>query len=175
MQYFVLGLISLSIFFSCSPLQTNQVRRSELSIKGGRSAEGSWSDNLMFKRVSWYHQATLLYEINVANIDLNSAFMRWFDVGELSSVKDCKQILWIVDYAYDGRRVQNNYVKDLISRKGFVDISVPNFERNFINHSDATTITNKNYKMRLFCNQGALVSSVSAVLPGFEAEEINLE
>ena len=159
---------------ACSTMDTNYVKRSVHHVKGGKSRTSEWKEELTFKRTSWYYQASLLYEINIAQIAPDSAFLNWFDDGELSSVKGCKQLLWVIDYAYDGRRVQKNYVKNILSNKGFVDISAPNFEKNFINHPDTPLMTNRNYKMQLFCHQSTTMNEIYATIPGFNEEKIEL-
>lgn len=165
-------LFFLFILVSCASLDTNQVRKSVLYIKGGQSANLVWTDSLKLKRTSWYHKANLLYEVNVLEIPLDSPFMSWFDSNEKNSLKRCQQLLWVVDYTYDSRRIQPNYVRNLLSESGYVDISVVNFSKNFLNHPDTGTLSNSNYRMRLFCHETNKFSGISATIPGFGQENI---
>jgi len=157
---------------SCASVDTNLVKRSTHVIKGGQSGDTSWKDILNVRRTSWFYKTDLLYEISIADVSLDSPFIAWFDKGERESVKSCKQLLWVVDYAYDSRRVQQNYVKNLLSESGYVDIAVPHFEKNFLNHPDSGTLSNKNYKMKLFCHESQKFSGIAATIPGFKQESI---
>lgn len=165
-------ILLLLLLSSCASIDTNLVKRSTLTVKGGQTANISWGESLQIRRISWLHKANLLYEINIADIPLNSPFMEWFDKGELSSVKNCKQLLWVVDYAYDTRRVQLNYVKNLLSESGYVDLAAPHFHKNFLNHPDTGSISNQNYKMKLFCHESKKFSGIEATIPGFKQESI---
>lgn len=153
-------------------MDTNQVRQSTSVIKGGQSGNATWNDSLKIKRTSWFHKANLLYEINIAQVPLDSPFLGWLDVNERSITKKCKQILWVIDYYYDLRRAQPNYVKNLLSESGYVDLAVPNFNKNFLNHPDTGSFSNKSYKMQLFCNESKVYSGITATIPGFKQESI---
>lgn len=166
-------LLLFLILFSCSRLDTNQVKKTTQVIKGGQSSRQQWKDALTVRRTSWYYKASLLYEINIAEIPIGSPFTEWFDAGEKTLIKDCKQMLWVVDYTYDSKRVQQNYVKNLLSESGFVDISVPHFQKNFLNHPDSSVLSNANYNMKFFCHQSKHYSGVAATIPGFMQENID--
>lgn len=168
--YLFISLFSLII--SCARMDTNLIKKSEQVIKGGQSKSTLWKNNLIVKRTSWYYKASLLYEINIAEIPIDSPFINWFDSGEQSSIKPCKQLLWVVDYTYNSKRVQQNYVKDLLSQSGYVDISAPHFQKNFLNHPDTASLSNANYNMKLFCNQSKRFAGIAATLPGFMQENI---
>lgn len=164
--YFLIGILS------CARMDTNLTKKSLHVIKGGQSKSTQWKDTLTVKRTSWYYKASLLYEINIAEIPLESPFLNWFDTGETTSIKQCKQLIWVVDYTYNSKRVQQNYVKDLLSESGFIDISVPHFQKNFLNHPDTAALSNANYNMKLFCHQSKRYSGIAATLPGFMQENI---
>lgn len=160
------------IFTSCSTLDTNQVRRSTHKIKGGQAINQKWIESLSLKRTSWFYKANLLYEISITEIPQDSPFLAWFDASEKSSIKNCKQLLWVIDYVYDGRRIQPNYVKNLLSESGYIDITAPHFNKNFLNHPDTATVSNQNYKMKLFCHESKKYAGIAATIPGFKQENI---
>jgi hypothetical protein len=171
MKFFINISISF-LLLSCASLDTNQVKRSTHVIKGGQASNLVWKDSINLKRTSWFYKANLLYEMSIAEIPIDSPFFAWFDASELSIVKKCKQVLWVVDYVYDIRRVQPNYVKNLLSESGYVDIAAPHFNKNFLNHPDTSTLSNQNYKMKLFCHESQTYSGISATIPGFKQESI---
>jgi hypothetical protein len=172
MRWVIFNTVLIIFLSSCATIDSNQVKRSTQVIKGGQSFDKSWKEALNIRRTSWFYKADLLYEINIADIPLDSPFLAWFDKSEISSVKNCKQILWVVDYAYDTRRIQQNYVKNLLSESGYVDIAVPHFSKNFLNHPDTSSLSNRNYKMSLFCHESKRYSGIAATIPGYKQENI---
>lgn len=165
-------VIFIILFSACASIDTNQVKRSTHMIKGGQSLDKKWKDSLSVRRTSWFYKADLLYEISIAEVPMDSPFLDWFDRGELSSISRCKQLLWVIDYAYDSRRIDQNYVKNLLSESGYVDIAVPHFYKNFLNHPDTSSLSNRSYKMKLFCHESKRFSGIAATIPGFQQENI---
>ena len=72
-RLFALFLILLS---SCASQQGRRpIYDSEVSLKGGRFGEKEWDDKLKFKRVSWYQDATLSYDVLIADLKEPSPFI----------------------------------------------------------------------------------------------------
>jgi len=168
------NIIIISFLCSCASYDYNQVKTSKHTIKTGRKGLTVWNDKLVFHRISWYQGATLLSEVNYALVPSDSPFINWFDSGELSSTSKCKQILAVIDYSDDSRRVNKKDFTNLLEKNGFINISTPTFFKELINHPDMMALSNKNYSQKLYCQPSGVVESLSIYRPGFENKVINI-
>ena len=83
-MYKFLILLSFTLV-SCSTYNTrNRVSTGDVVFKVGVIQEKEWSDKMVFKRTSWYSEATLSNDILLHKMDHDSKFSSWLGSDQMS-------------------------------------------------------------------------------------------
>jgi hypothetical protein len=147
-----------------------------LTVKDGVSGSDHWKEDLIFYRMSWFHDVTLFYEVNTASFSPKSAYVAWFSPDEQKKiVSKCKQILLLVDYFYESRHVNAVYLKDELKQMGMEELSSPIFDKNLINNDDFSPLASRSYKNTVFCNPIKPLKFIELTVPGFMQSKVIFE
>ncbi len=120
----VLFLILLS---SCASQQGRRpVYDSEVPLKGGRFAEKEWDDKLSFKRVSWYQDATLSYDLLIAELKESSPFINWLGSNKLK-LNQCSH--FYITFLYASPTMSNGlyHLRQELMNNELEEVSVVDF------------------------------------------------
>jgi len=172
----IFSFVFLNVFFflfSCSsPLSTNQYTTDKLVINGGISGKEIWSDQLIFTRASWFQKATLLYEVLLADISMDSPFRSWFSEQEKDFLKNCKQVVVGLSYHYFFAKIPTRNIQDEMRALGFKEMLSVNFERQIFNHSDAARLRPRLYRVQFYCQEMISLNHVTLEVPGHMSQEV---
>ncbi len=148
------SLLILLLLYSCSNLSKNLVKEGEFSIKSGVHHNLKWDENLEFSRYSWYHELTLLFDVMVTSVDEKSPFFNWFSTSEKVQMEQCDDVMIVVSYALDSKKISRRMLSNEIEKFGYEEILIPTFAKSFNLHPDHEKQSLQLYKTTAFCHKG---------------------
>lgn len=156
------------LFVSCSNLSKNLVKEGDFSISSGRVGKYKWNDSLNFKRVSWYHELTLLLDMMYVKIDEKAPFYNWFSLDEKTRISNCSEKLLVISYALDSDRLSQVMLRNKIKDYGYEDIAIPHFSKSLKSHPDFERLSLTLYKVDLFCKKSKQVDDMFITFPNYD-------
>ena len=75
----------------CGNLSKNQITHSSFILKNGYFQGRPIKTELVFKRYSWFKEATLMYDIRIAPISQEAPYFQWLAYYSQQDVKKCPQ------------------------------------------------------------------------------------
>lgn len=168
MKYFVW----ITLFVGCAGfLQQKQVINSDISLQGGVYHEKSWDDELKFKRVSWYDQATMLYDIIYTKLDESSPFVNWMGSDRLT-VSTCKTFWIALVYAKRNGLLNASGISQQITKAGYRDVIILDFAREFKSHQGFKDWRLSQHRIIGLCSNSEDDRPVELSLPGYTPQEV---
>lgn len=164
---YLLSFALLTSLFSCSNLSKNMVKKGDFSIKNGVYKNHSWRSSLEFKRVSWYHELTMLYDFMYAEIDEKNDFYHWFSEDEKRRVEHCEDLIVSLNYSLDSERLSHAMLNTQLRDNGYEQYAAPNFSRTLKVHPDFEQLSLALYKVNIFCRKKSLKDPVFINFPNF--------
>ncbi len=152
-------------------LSKNEVLKSNFKLVGGVGARRVWDDSLNFKRISWYKETSLVFDILLAPISEQSPFYSWFSTTEQEQLRECKQAYIYLDYTLDSKFLSRTDVRDQLRQQGFRPVVVTNFVRELKNHPQYRRNNLSYYRVMGLCRVSSS-SGMKVKLPGFALVEI---
>ena len=168
-------LLSL-IFFSslgCSHFSKNQVKRSSLTLSGGRFLHGSWNDALKFKRISWYREWALVFDLFYARLKEDSPFHAWISQAEKSFLDKCQDYYIVMTYHPSSSVISESFFLERASRFGYERIFLNEFDKQLRMHPSMTFFSLSLYNIHALCRSKGEAGAVMALdLPGYNRVEL---
>ena len=163
----------LLFFLSCSHFSKNQVKRSSFSISGGRSASGSWGDTLNFKRISWYREWSLVFDLFYTRLDATSPFYGWISKEEKDFLNKCRDYYIVMTYHPLSGVISDAFFLDRAERFGYERIFLDEFDKQLRMHPGLTFFSLSLYNVYALCRMGQGSSKALALdIPGFNQVEL---
>ena len=133
----IVGLVLMFMLLGgCSNLSKNFSKKGEFNLRGGKFQNSEWKEILSFKRYSWYHEVTMLYDMMLSRLDSKSPFYDWLSNGEKKTINSCDDFYVMLDYSLDSKRVSKKMVENDVKRVGYEKIVLKGFESYLINYFD---------------------------------------
>ena len=99
------ALTILLILTACaSNLSKNFIKEGSHIIKGGFSKNVKWDEKLEFKRYSWFHELTMMFDLMLVDLDENSPFYNWLSDDEKADIAQCNRFQIILLYNLDDKK-----------------------------------------------------------------------
>ena len=163
----------LALLWGCSHLTQNQVSRSALTVSGGHAGGGKWSDSLPFKRISWYHQWSLVFDLFYARLDGNSPFYGWISREEKRFLDQCRDHYIVMTYHSRSGVITDALFLDGAQDFGYEKIFLDGFDKQLRMHPALASFSLPLYKIYALCRSGkGNDGTLSVSLPGFERVEL---
>lgn len=171
----VLNLVIITFFLGCSALTISTVQEGELVIGEGRYNELSWDEDLVFERISWYYELTLLYDFLLAEIPVHSNYRRWLSSSESITANGCAKFYIAGVYASRDSRVSQNDIWKQFDTNKLKFTNVNGFYRNLSFSERFITNSFNLYKFWGICirDSGEPVR-VRLSFPGYSSKELSL-
>ncbi len=173
MKLFFLLLIFFQV--SCSSLSKQLITHGEFSINSGVYGRASWNDSLYFKRISWFHEFTLLFDMNIAKLTKNSKFKNWLSPNEKDEISSCNEFYVALTYSGNDEKISQRMFLEEMNRVGFKKVLINNFRTHLRLHPDFDKYSLDQYKLYGFCySQEVDLNKIDINLPGFATAELVL-
>ena len=166
-RFFLSLLIALSLQ-SCSGLSKNITKKGHLKINGGRYGDKSWSKNLAFRRISWYHGMTLMFDLLYTKLDKNNPFYNWLSMSERRSLESCQDHVIVMSYQFDSKRISKSMLLNGAQKMGYKALLLKDFARHLKMHPDFSSLTPSLYDVDALCHQTGNKQSIPLNFPGFK-------
>lgn len=153
MKLNILSFLSLFLIVSCatSNLSKNTVQESVLLVKNGTFSDKVWSENLEFKRTSWYHELTLQLDVMMAHVSPQSAFNFWLSKDELEQMVKCGDARVVMAYSLDTKDIPYSMLYEQLEQNGYSRFEIPQFRKHLLQHPDAVQYGFRLYKIFAIC------------------------
>ncbi len=159
----------LLLLGSCaSNLSKNFIKEGGQTVKGGFSKNVKWDDKLNFKRYSWFHELTMMFDLMIVDLDENSPFYNWLSEDEKADVAQCNRFQVALIYNLDDKRISKKDLLVQIEEQGHEQLLLSHFTSNFKLHPDLESMSLQLYDIYGFCKKGIdSKSELSVLFPGF--------
>jgi hypothetical protein len=172
-KYLALIMI-LVITFSCSSnLSKNLVQDGNLILRNGTFADKSWKEDLIFQRISWYHELTMQFDLMMAHITPQSSFNFWFSKVELDRMTDCYDSRIVMAYSLDTKDIPHSSLYEQFEKSGFSRFELPEFKKNLFQHPDSQINGFRLYHIFGICKKSKDTNPKHLNFPGYLEKVIN--
>ena len=166
-------LLILLFSLGCSHFSKNQVKRSSFTVSGGRSFDGSWGDALRFKRISWYREWSLVFDLFYTRLKPDSPFYGWISREEKSFLDKCQDYYIVMAYHPSSSVVSESFFLDRASRFGYERVFLNEFDKQLRMHPGMTFFSLPLYNIHALCRSGEQGGAIMALdLPGYNRVEL---
>ncbi len=155
--------------FSCSTLNKNMVKIGTYDISGGVFENLKWDTSLTFKRISWFKELTLTFEIFMTTVTKDSPFYVWFSEDEKRMVESCLDNKIVLTYAWDPMQISREGFYAEVEKLGYERMSIPNFHSHVKMHPNFARINVYLYKTSLICRKKIGDQKLVISFPGFNS------
>jgi hypothetical protein len=160
------------LFVSCSSVTKNMVKQGEMAVAGGVMNNQEWGDLLSFKRISWFKELTLNYDILYTPISKDSRFYAWFSPSEKRKIESCQQVWLLYNYSLDTRKVSHRDVLSQLKEQGFDTFPINHFHRQLSMHPNFEYLSMQVYKPQALCMLTGNSSETHLIIPGFKSVKL---
>lgn len=176
MKLFMLGIFL--ILAGCAAHKNyNQTTRGLVVYRGGVFHKKTWNENLVMKRMSWYHGMTLYYDVIIWNADLDSPFSNWFSPAEKEYFAKCENFIVAVGYSADPTKISHVNFREQMKLNGYDDVVINTFASYIKSHPSSIEWRFQNYKVLGFCKRSPTSMATDKLtinFPGFKQLELEL-
>jgi len=164
----IVFIVLLFLTTACSNMSKNMVKKGDFLIRSGSYRNTQWSDSLELKRISWFYELTLLYDVMYGKIDKNSKFYNWFSAEEKMRIKYCSDILLSINYSLDSERISHQMFYKHLRDHSYDQIAVPEFSKSLKMHPDYKKLSLSLYKSSVFCKKSKATAPIYINFPNFK-------
>ena len=168
-------IILIFLITSCSSLSVSMVKEGTFTLSSGILNETTWDEKLEFKRYSWFYELSMMYDLLITPISINSNYKRWFEKSEAISANNCSRFYIAAVFSSRDRRSNSN---DIWNNFNIDDLQITNvngFYRN-LSFSSSYSVNSFNlYKFWGICvkNAGGEIP-IEISIPGYKTQKILL-
>lgn len=159
--------MSLLTFISCSNLSKNIVKEGPFIVRNGTAGDKVWKENLSFKRVSWYHELTLQFDLMFGLIAPQSSFNFWFSKDELDIIGKCGEFRIVAAYSQDTTIIPYSYLNIQLENSGFKKVELVSFKNHFFQHPDSEMNSLRLYQVYGICRADKIDKPLIFNFPGY--------
>jgi hypothetical protein len=170
---FILITFLAALLTSCANLSKNTVKEGDYIVRNGTAGTNIWKENLVFTRVSWYHELTLQFDLMMAPIAPQSSFNFWFSKEELEAAGKCGDFRIVLAYSADTKIIPYSYLNEQLDLAGFKKLDLNAFKRNFMQHPDSEMNSLRLYQLYGVCRSGSEHRPLIFNFPGFTEKTVN--
>lgn len=163
--------ISILIFLAaCSSHRTrNKVYATDIELKGGVFKSDEWDESLVLKKISWYRDSTILYELLFGQIKKESPFANWLEKRKLD-VSRCDEFYVGLIYADLMHALHGTtLVVAEIKESGLEEEGILDFSRHLRAHQNYKDWNLEKHKVLGFCRNKTKTKEVLLTLPGYKS------
>ncbi|MDD0853924.1 hypothetical protein HBN50_12500 [Halobacteriovorax sp. GB3] len=165
-----LGLLfSLLFLISCTNLSKNIIKEGEFTLKRGVYKTSQWDESLEFKRISWFHELTLQFDLLITKLDDDTRFRKWLSPSEKALLADCRDHYLVLSYHLDSDKISKRMLFSDMERQGYKEYLLPNFQRNIKLHPDFELLSLQLYSLNLLCSKEEKSKDLSVTFPGYKS------
>lgn len=155
-------------------MSQNSVNETKRHISGGTYRNVTWSDTMEFQRVSWFQELTMIYDTWFFRLLPDSPFRQWFSKDELRDVESCRDMLIVIHYQYDSKRISDRMFKEEMNLNKYEDVYLTQFAKNLKMHPDAIKWRLQKHKVIGFCRKSLTDDPLVINFPNFKETVIQL-
>ncbi|MAZ47347.1 MAG: hypothetical protein CME65_02210 [Halobacteriovoraceae bacterium] len=165
-------LLVLIFLTSCAAiLDRNAMIDSDIVFRGGTHGTKSWDDKLVFDRYSWYKEINMVYDISIAELELDSPFRKWLG-EELLRAGKCDRLFIGLFYAKNGAPTNTASFIQQFRESNLEDLVLLDFKKQFEAHEGFRDWRLSRHKLVGLCGRSNSRYPVQIKVPGFKDREI---
>lgn len=170
----IIMLILTMIIISCSSYNARRsVSESETVIRNGVYQDREWTDELIFKRFSWYSDATMKYDILLSKLDSKSGFSNWLET-DANLLGTCSDLYIGLFYSSLSSTQRNSYLLSQLTKQGFSQNTLLTFSSELKAHQNFIDWGLGDYKIIGLCRRDNSKTPVTISIPGFKNQVLSM-
>ena len=167
-------LFPVLIALSCSNLSSNRAVEGEFYLREGKIGEHRWDKALIFKKISWYTEMTLLYDILYTKLPEDSPFWHLFSDDEKKDLKGCSESFVVMSYELDPERMSDAQVENFVEQASFEKMALASFRETLATHPDFRRHFLHRYDIYALCRRdGGSSGGILLNFPHFDPKIMN--
>lgn len=169
MRKMIYNILLICLLIGCSNnISQNSVNITDRKFSGGVYRDITWDETLLFTRVSWYQELTMVYDVLLHRLPKDSKFRQWFSNEELKEIEGCKDFLIGIHYFYDSKRISERMFKDEMNYNRYEEVILNQFSKNVKLHPDYIKWRLQKHKISGFCKKELTDDPLVINFPGFK-------
>lgn len=160
------------IIVSCSTMSQNLVKEGKLTFNDVLIDSIEYKTPIVFNRISYYQELTLLMDLLYWRVDANHASYKWFSPSERNEIASCKNGYVVLLYSQDDKKLSKDVIYDEFRKFSFERIFTKDYFKNLKVHPDFTKESLSLYAMEFFCDKNEAREKIIKI-PGFESMEFD--
>jgi hypothetical protein len=158
---------------ACSIYKTRRsMTKSEIVIRNGVYLDKEWESDLIFKRYSWYKDASMSNEIMLSEISLKSDFSHWLATDKYH-INKCEKFYIGLIYSDTSVKQGNSYLLAQLNKQGLEEKSIVNFSQELKAHQNYIDWGLSGHKIIGLCQMTKKSDNYYLTLPGFMQNSLN--
>ncbi|WP_372654001.1 hypothetical protein [Halobacteriovorax sp.] len=138
---------------SCSLTGRNIVQENDFELTGGSVGEKIWKDDLELKRISWYQEMTMVFDVLLGEISEESPFYNWFSTSEKVSLKQCSNSYLALYYSSSSNVITKRSFLKQAKDQGYDQFVMNNFASALKLHPQYVTNSFQLYDVAILCSK----------------------
>lgn len=172
-QFWLFAIIIFSAISCSTNLSKNLVQNSKLILKNGTFTDKAWKEELIFQRISWYHELTMQFDLMLAQVAPQSSFNFWFSKSELDSMIKCEDARVVLAYSLDTKDIPYSSLYEQIEKSGYTRFDLLEFKKHILQHPDAQLNGFRLYHIFGICKMTRDSKPLIVNFPGYLEKTIN--
>ena len=172
-QFWIFAIIIFCAVSCSTNLSKNLVQNSKLSLKNGTFTDKAWKEDLVFQRISWYHELTMQFDLMLAQVSPQSSFNFWFSKSELDSMIKCEDARVVLAYSLDTKDIPYSSIYEQIEKSGYTRFELLEFKKHILQHPDAQLNGFRLYHIFGICKMTRDSKPLIVNFPGYLEKIIN--
>ena len=168
----LLMLTFLAFLVSCSNLSKNSVQEANLPMKNGTFNEKIWKEDLIFQRISWYHELTMQFDVLLAHVSPQSSFNFWLSKDELDQMVGCFDSRVVLAYSLDTKEIPYSALYDQLEKSGYSRFDLLSFKKHLLGHPDSQVNGFRLYHIFGICKKMDDHKSLIINFPGYSEKSV---
>ncbi|ATH08834.1 hypothetical protein BIY24_13020 [Halobacteriovorax marinus] len=160
-------LLLAFLITSCSLTGRNLVQENEFELAGGSKGEKVWKDELKMKRISWYQEMTMVFDVLMGEVTESSPFYNWFSTSEKVSLKRCEKSYLAIYYSSASEVISKKSFLKQAKAQGYDQFILNDFTSALKLHPQYIANSFQLYDVAILCSTSSLNSPLKVEFPNF--------
>lgn len=150
----IMTLMLLLIISSCGRLSHNLVNSDKMIMRDARINGEDVKTTLNWNRYQWFAQATMHYDLLLAQMDKDSPYFQWFSPQTQKDLLACGRFFISAKYAFLDTAISHGNIRNQFIEQGVEEIVPTDFLVPFRSHYFFFRYALNRYKIVALCQKG---------------------
>ncbi len=165
-------LFAFLLTTSCSLTGRNIVQENDFELTGGSVGEKVWKNDLKLKRISWYQEMTMVFDVLLGEISNESPFYNWFSTSEKISLKQCSKSYLALYYSSSSDVISKKRFLKQVKLQGYEQFIMNDFQSALRLHPQYVSNSFQLYDVAILCAKSEIEGPLKLEFPNYRTISI---